>query len=305
MKMIEQESQRNNFAPFDLMESDDYALWREQKLTDYPESIDELLVPVKDPFHLTVDEREQILHRVAKANIAIYQTDPGLTSPEIVREMGKQLGLVHLDDNLCSDEDSISAICVHEGSKLHDAYIPYTNKALSWHTDGYYNKPEHRVRAIVMHCVNAAAEGGENRFLDHEILYVWLRDENPQWIQALMQEDVLVIPANVYQGKEIRPAQSGPVFYIDSKTGSLSMRYSARKRNIEWKPEALVEQATRRITELLESDTKYHFRYQPRPGFGIISNNVLHNRSSFRDNPEDNQSRCVYRARYYDRVKNT
>lgn len=89
-----------------------------------------------------------------------------------------ELGLNKLDDNLCADEDSITSLQVVETAR-HTSYIPYTNKRLSWHTDGYYNPPERQIRGMLLHCVENAMAGGENQLLDHEWAYIHLRDENP------------------------------------------------------------------------------------------------------------------------------
>ncbi len=43
-------------TPFHIEDEATYQAWRDQKLADYPTSIDELLVPVKDPRHLTPEE---------------------------------------------------------------------------------------------------------------------------------------------------------------------------------------------------------------------------------------------------------
>lgn len=37
-------------------------------------------------------------------------------------------------------------------------------------------------------------------------------------------------------------------------------------------------------------------------GWGLISNNVLHDPSAFEDGPEPAAKRLLYRARYYDRI---
>ena len=46
-------------------------------------------------------------------------------------------------------------------------------------------------------------------------------------------------------------------------------------------------------------------RYRLQPGEGLISNNALHCRSGFRDDPATGRTRLVYRARYYDRIADT
>ena len=212
--------------------------------------------------------------------------------------MGQQLGLLSLDGNLRSDEDNISSLQVR--SQQGNQYIPYTNKPLSWHTDGCYNTLDRQIRTIIMHCVSPAAEGGVNSLLDHEMLYIYLRDENPSWIKALMHPQAMTIPANIEEGKEIRGASTGPVFSVDKTTGSLHMRYSARQRNIQWRDDDLTRQAVEKINLLL-ADESITLKYRLNAGEGIICNNVLHNRTGFVDN--DKQQRLMYRARYYDRIK--
>jgi len=101
------------------------------------------------------------------------------------------------------------------------------------------------------------------------------------------------------KGVEIRAEQTGPVFSVDPRSGRLHMRYSARKRNIEWKQDEITAQAAAMITECLSDDSLMR-RHALTAGQGIICNNVLHNRARFEDS--DNQKRLMYRARYYDRV---
>jgi hypothetical protein len=117
-----------------------------------------------------------------------------------------------------------------------------------------------------------------------------------------MQPQAMTIPPNVEQGHQIRGARSGPVFSVDPQTETLHMRYSARKRNIEWFDDELTRDAAALITEILADEASV-IRYQLQAGEGIVCNNVLHNRTGFRD--DENLSRLLYRARYYDRVANT
>ncbi len=84
-----------------------------------------------------------------------------------------------LDRNWLADDDGISSVTV-PGEGGRGDYIPYTNRPIRWHTDGYYNPPERRIRAMVLHCVAPAASGGENALLDHEIAYLLLRDAIPR-----------------------------------------------------------------------------------------------------------------------------
>jgi alpha-ketoglutarate-dependent taurine dioxygenase len=184
-------------------------------------------------------------------------------------------------------------------------YIPYTNRPLNWHTDGYYNRLDEQVRGIVMHCVSASASGGDNLFLDPEIAYLLLRDENPDYIKALMQPDAMTIPPNIEAGTELRPARSGPVFSVAPDTGALHMRFTARTRSIEWKADRNTRLAAGFLLELLASDSIYIIRHRLCAGQGIICNNVLHRRDAFVDDATDGQERLLYRARYHERIRGT
>jgi len=237
--------------------------------------------------------------------MAIY-TSPlvGVADKAIAHELGLRLGLTDLDHNPLADEDSISALQVMPG-KSGRGYIPYSNRRLLWHTDGYYNPPERRIRAFVLHCVRPAAEGGENALLDHEMAYLMLRDTNPEFIDALMHPQAMTIPPNTEDAARNRGAQTGPVFAIDAATGALHMRYTARTRSIVWRDDATTRAAVACLAELLESDNPYVFRYRLRAGEGLVCNNVLHNRTGFNDAPTANEGRLMYRARYYNRVAGT
>lgn len=292
--------------PFDLGDERAYVAWREQKLAAYPEKLDELFVDVVNPYALTATESKAIRRACGRANMAIYRLQPqddGTTSDSsLVFEMGRQLGLSHLDQNLYAQDDGISALQVSAQRRQHE-YIPYSNRAISWHTDGYYNPPERKIHGMVLHCGQPAAQGGENALMDHEMVYLQMRDENPNHIAALMQDDVMTIPANIEEGVEIRAEQSGPVFSVDIHTGQLHMRYTARTRSIVWKSDADTQAAVTCLERLLTEDSPYCFKKRFAAGEGIISNNVLHTRTAFEDDADAQQGRLVYRGRYYDRVK--
>ncbi|MCP3850765.1 MAG: taurine catabolism dioxygenase TauD, partial [Gammaproteobacteria bacterium] len=53
----------------------------------------------------------------------------------------------------------------------------------------------------------------------------------------------------------------------------------------------------------LECDSKYSYQGKLESGMGLVSNNVLHDRSAFED--IDTQKRLIYRARYYARLAGT
>lgn len=293
-----------NDSPFLLANDAAYRAWREAKLADYPTTAGELIVDVADMCHLSDGEYQALLQRLRKTNMAIYRSGIGANPDKALpRALAERFGLVHLDSNLLADDDGLTSITVNpEGD--HPKYIPYTNRPINWHCDGYYNTGEQQIRGMLLHCVQPAAEGGENQLLDHEIIYLQLRDENPDYIRALMAEDVMTIPPGKDGEGGERGASVGPVFSIHAATGALHMRYTARKRNIEWKDDAATAAALAAVERLLGDDNPYIFRARLDSGMGLVCNNVLHTRDGFNDLP-DHPQRLLYRARYFDRVSGT
>jgi alpha-ketoglutarate-dependent taurine dioxygenase len=293
----------NPFNPDDPVA---YREWRARKLAAYPADAAGLVVAVADPFALTPAERAELVDRCARANMAVYVSGVGDDDSELPRALGRQLGLTRLDHNYLADDDGVSGITVArpgEGTGARGDFIPYTNRPIRWHTDGYYNPPGRRIRAMLLHCVRRAREGGENTLLDHEIAYLRLRDGNPEWIRALMLPDAMTIPAREDADGVARPAETGPVFSIDAGDGSLHMRYTARTKSIEWKRDPAVAAAVAALARVLDEESRFRHRLVLEPGMGIVCNNVLHERTGFVDDPA--APRLLYRARYFDRVAGT
>jgi hypothetical protein len=286
-------------AAFDLADEAAYLAWRAEKLAHFPATLAELVVEVRDPRSLSGAERQALLERCRRANMAIYASPTGgKPDKEIPRQLGLQLGLRDLDPNLLADDDGISPLAVAQHGTRGE-FIPYTNRGIKWHTDGYYNPRERTVRAVLLHCVERAESGGENELLDHEIAYIQLRDRDPQHLRALMAPDAMTVPARVEDGRIERAAQSGPVFSIDAG-GYLHMRYTARAVSIEWKKDGATQAALAALEDILAGASPWVLRGRLEPGMGLISNNVLHTRTLFTDSPQ--RRRLIYRARYYQRV---
>jgi hypothetical protein len=291
-------------TPLSLDNTAAYADWRDVKLAAHPACLDDLVVEVRDPRRLTEAEHAAILDRCRRANMAVYVGATGDDPDKLIpRRLGEQFGLVRLDHNPGADEDAISAITI-QSDALHRGYIPYTDRPIAWHTDGYYNPPARQINGFILHCVRPAAEGGENGLIDPDILYIRLRDRDPAHIAALMRADVMTIPANVVDGVELRPAVTGPVFTAGPH-GRLAMRYTDRRRNIHWRDDADTAAAVAALREVLEAPDTPRFRVRLEPGWGLICNNVLHSRGRFHDTAGtgDRQGRLLYRARYHDRIE--
>jgi alpha-ketoglutarate-dependent taurine dioxygenase len=288
-------------TPLSLNNEAAYQRWRDAKLADLPRAPSDLVVEVRDPRHLSDAEAEAIRDRCKRWNMAVYVAATG-DEPDkaIPRRLGERFGLTRLDQNPGADADAISSISI-QSDALHRGFIPYTDRPIAWHTDGYYNPPARQIHGFILHCVRPASDGGENALLDPEIAYIRLRDRDPEHIRALMHVQAMTIPANVVDGEELRPASIGPVF-MDVKRGRLAMRYTDRKRNIEWQEDDATTAAVAALREIFEADDTPVIRLCLQAGWGIICNNVLHTRTRFSDAGEP---RLLYRARYYDRIAGT
>lgn len=282
-----------------------YCRWRDEKLANYPRDAADLQVEIRDPFLLSPGERDALIDRCRRANLVIYQCKHVAdTGKRMVTALAGQLGLHHLVSNMHADDDGISSVCVRDLTEDKE-YVPYTNRPLNWHTDGYYNESNQPIRAFLMHCVQPAPRGGENGFLDPDIAYIMLRDENPVWIDALMQPDAMTIPANVTGDLVIRPSCQGPVFALDSDTGCLTMRYTSRRHHISWKEDENIRQAVTFLESILSNDSPWTIEHRLEAGEGIICNNILHYRAGFEEDSVRGRTRLLYRARYRDRIAGT
>lgn len=289
--------------PFALDNTAAYLRWRDHKLAHAIIDTNELIVEIKDPRALTKAEHAALLERCRRSNMAIYSTRTEAADEYMVRQFGLQFGLASLDANWLAGEQGITRVTVCADDGQRQAYIPYTDRAIKWHTDGYYNPPERQVRSFVLHCVHSAGQGGGNRLLDHEIVYLMLRDSNVDFIRALSAPDAMTIPERTDEQGVARAAQTGPVFSVDPASGTLHMRYTARTRSIEWKQDPTTLAAVVALEKLLLSDLPHIHSVRLEPGMGLLCNNVLHDRAAFSDDPD--KPRLLYRARYHDRIAGT
>lgn len=286
-------------SPFSLDDHGGYRAWRAEKLAaaGMPD-----VIAVDNPGELSETEKQALLQTSQTRNFALFRVaSPPEDVDQALRAFGRRIGLLDLDQNLCAEDSGVTAITV-KATETDHTYIPYTNRPLGWHTDGYYNAGGQQVRAWLLYCARPASQGGDNELFDHEIAYIRIRDENPEWIRALMAPDAFTIPSNTEHGEEIRPDHSGPVFSVSATDGSLHMRYSARQRNVIWKDDAPTRQAATFLLDLFKRGDDHIYRYRLQSGEGVISNNILHRRDGFRDGPTSGAKRLIYRARYYQRL---
>ena len=73
------------------------------------------------------------------------------------------------------------------------------------------------------------------------------------------------------------------------------MRYTARARNIERAQDVTTAAALKRLDHLLLSNSSCIYSITMQPGQGLVSNNVLHDRSGFEE--DNTHRRRLYRMR--------
>ena len=186
----------------------------------YPATIDDLRVELTSLATPSPGECAAITQRIASYNLALVAAPPHQITPEAILAFGRVLGLKTADSNLFADHRAISTITAG-GTDDRADYIPYTTKALSWHTDGYYNAPRRpQVRAWTLFCVRPAAAGGAQQSPGPAAtgLHPPARLTPPTPTPgALTHPQALTIPANIQSGKVLRPESTGPVCSCDPR----------------------------------------------------------------------------------------
>ena len=278
------------------LREDNFSRGWDDRLARYRRGIEDLSVEIADPLKLSANERHALAVRVRDTNMAVYRCrQPENVDRAAIQALTSQLGLGKPDSNLCSANDGLSELEVNH-SATHQRYIPYSNRPMGWHTDGYYHTPERAIRAMALHCVRPAMSDGTLQLMDHEIVFGLLHRCDSRYTAALSQADAMTIPANEAAGPGVRGSVSGPVFSYNGD--ALQMRYSARKRNIIWKSDPVVGEAIAALAEILDSCAELVVTHRLLPGEGLVCNNVPHRRDGFTDSSQPGCARLIYRGRY-------
>ncbi len=269
--------------------SAEFLRWAEEKERNIPHNIDGIIVNIHDINNVKISEIAKIKETINKCNSCIYSSKIALKSNTNLLKFVESVGMRTYDRNNI-ESNEISTITPLESNKIN--YIPYTDKSLNWHTDGYYDKKS--IFSWLLHCVHPAKHGGENYLLDHELAlreYVLRYDD----VNNLMSEDALTIP----ESKDTSRSEiSTYIFSIKNQYKKLHMRFSMRKDNIGTSPKA--GDAVTKLKEIIENDcAKYSLTYKLQKNEGIITNNILHGRRAFKD---DKVKRKLLRIRSYERL---
>lgn len=283
-----------------IASTDDYQFWRDEKLANAQTDIENCLIEVSNPAQLSTAEKAQIAYLCRVNNFALFHTPTQPNYESSMVSFNKQFGLKAFDQHLYVQNQGLAHITQSDQADQAE-FIPYTSRAIGWHTDGYYNTPEDRIRAFSLFCVNPAQTGGENQWIDQQMAYLLLREQNPDVTKALTHAQAMSIPKHVVNGQTRRKTSIGPIFFTDEMTGQLYMRYTQRKKNIDFYDSDEIRQAVEILDLFLASSTPYHFTHTMSANQGILCNNVLHKRSAFTD--QQDTPRLMLRGRYFNRVQ--
>ncbi len=281
-----------------------FLAWREEKMR-LVEGHSNDPVMVADFANPSPAEIRAIIEQCNRQNYCIYQIDESTNrDPQIgaiLRSFAQAFGMKAVEDHRSSDGDGVVHLRMsNDPSK--SGYIPYSNRPINWHTDGYYNAADNQIRSMVLHCVRSAENGGQSQLLDQEIAFLRLWDENPEFIAALCHPEAMTIPENVEPNGNVRPESRGPVFSLDPKTGKLVMRYTIRKKYIIWRDDPATRAAVEFLNALLGSQDPFILTATLAPGQGVICNNCLHNRTGFDGDSDTPSVRHLLRARFNNRI---
>ncbi len=270
--------------------SKDFIEWAANKELNIPLNINDLKVNLRDINHVSKTEISQIKEKLTKFNCCIYISDSNLKEDDNIMKFAMSLGMRTFDSHNI-DDSNISTISADK-TENNIRYIPYTNKALNWHTDGYYDsKP---IFSWLLHCVEPASSGGENFLLDHELAireYILKHDD----ISCLMSNNAFSIPKDKVAEREVT---SNYVCDVNNEYKKLHMNFSMRKENIKINKNS--KSAVSKLIKIIKEDCKkYHLTYKLSKSEGIVSNNILHGRNSFKDGPT---MRKILRIRSHERL---
>lgn len=279
---------------FNLDSSDDYQKWRDEKLAAYPRNLGDLVVELGDMTAITDAEKTKIMERVELANMCVYTAGKAELSMDSLLSLGKQLGVSDTDKSRRhSNSDELT------NSGILNKAIPFTTRHVRWHTDATYYGSDKTIQALFLLCKRPAIEGGSNKVLDNEILYILLRDKNPDALRVLMSKDCFKYK-NPKTG-EIDDHLGGKVFWTNPD-GHLCHRFSFRKMDMAWAEDSDVKAAQDVLKSLILDESEYVIEGRLESGLGLVSNNVQHTREKLVDSDDPAKQRLLFRTRFYDRV---
>ena len=270
--------------------SNEFKQWALEKEDNIPLNIDDLIVKIHDINHATLAEISNIKDIIKRFNCCIYQSKVGLNAQADLMNFAQSIGMETYDTNNIHNSPISLIMSLETKNALN--YIPYTNKKLNWHTDGYYD--EKPIFSWLLHCEEPAYSGGENYLLDHELAireYIIKYDN----LESLSSLDAFTVPGNTHAN---RGETKGYICNNDNEYKKFHMKFSMREKNMKLNEQS--KTAIMRMKKIIKEDCKkYCLTYKLSKNEGIVSNNILHGRNSFEDGKA---MRKLYRIRSYERI---
>ena len=270
--------------------SNEFKQWALEKEDNIPLNIDDLIVKIHDINHATLAEISNIKDIIKRFNCCVYQSKVGLNAQADLMNFAQSIGMETYDTNNIHNSPISLIMSLETENALN--YIPYTNKKLNWHTDGYYD--EKPIFSWLLHCEEPAYSGGENYLLDHELAireYIIKYDN----LESLSSLDAFTIPGNTHAN---RGETKGYICNNDNEYKKFHMKFSMREKNMKLNEQS--KTAIMRMKKIIKEDCKkYCLTYKLSKNEGIVSNNILHGRNSFEDGKA---MRKLYRIRSYERI---
>ncbi len=275
--------------------SADYLHWRDQRLQQQAHT-DSAPISLSPSLHDPDDKSAliKICSQVADQGFAIYQWTEASQDPDHdVKHLHQRLSLQSFDHGVVHEGDGLSLLTDLSGS-TQGRFIPYTSRAMSWHTDGYYNTMDQSLGCFTLHCINPAQSGGALTLLDHQLILIALHDQNSELVELLSHPQAMALPANQDDLGHNRPTRHSPVLFVRTD-GTPGAHFTTRSKNIQWRtPETL--QAATQMKQVIDHQHNWHFQIKLASGQGIITRNILHRREAYTDHPD--KPRKMLRGRY-------
>jgi len=272
-----------------------YRQWRDARLNLQQEA-DNTLVPLSPLLRGTSDTEglTELCRQVREYGFAIYQwSRPSDDPDQDAVALHTKLSLQSIDRGVVTEDSGLSLLTDMAGTSQ-GRFIPYTTKAMGWHTDGYYNTMDQSLNCFTLHCIRPAQSGGTLTLLDHQLVLIALFDEDPELVELLSHPEAMMLPANRDDIGHDRPERYSPVLFPRSD-GTPGAHFTTRTTHIQWRtPETL--DAAKQMKAVIEDHNDWHHPVRLEAGQGVITRNVLHKREAYTDNPET--PRKMLRGRY-------
>ena len=274
-------------------QSADYLHWRDARLTRQAKGP---CLPIMLSPGATDNQpgQLQICRDVKIYGFAIYEwSEPAGNPSQDLMALHADLSLQTFDPGVVHDDNGLSLLTDLSGTDQ-GQFIPYTSRAMSWHTDGYYNTTEQSLGCFTLHCINPALSGGTLTLLDHQLVLIALYDNNPELVALLAHPQAMTLPANKDTLGHNRPDRHSPVLFMRTD-GTPGAHFTTRSKNIDWRtPDTLA--AANTMKTLIDEHADWHFSIRLKSGQGVITRNILHRREAYTDHPDS--PRKMLRGRY-------